>query len=72
MIKAIIFDCFGVLASDGWLPFREKYFSDNPDLLEKAIASNKRMDAGLHTYEDFLREIADLSEVPLNETRALI
>jgi HAD superfamily hydrolase (TIGR01509 family) len=72
MIQAVIFDCFGVLASDGWLPFREKYFANEPDLLEKAIASNKRMDAGLHTYEDFIRDISYLSGVPFDQTRALI
>lgn len=72
MIKAVIFDCFGVLASDGWLPFREKYFANDPDLLEQAITSNKRMDAGLHTYEDFIGDISDLSGIPLAQTRALI
>lgn len=72
MIKAIVFDCFGVLVSDGWLPFREKYFSHDADLLEKAIASNKRMDAGLHTYEDFLHNISELSGVEYAETKRLI
>lgn len=72
MIKAVIFDCFGVLASDGWLPFREKYFGNNSELLEKAIASNKRVDAGLHSYDDFLKEISELSGVGYDETKRLI
>ena len=68
----MIFDCFGVLASDGWLPFREKHFADNAELLELAVASNKRVDAGLHSYEDFLQEIAELSGVSFDETKRLI
>lgn len=72
MIKAVIFDCFGVLASDGCLPFREKHFAGNAELLELAIASNKRVDAGLHSYEDFLEEIAKLSGVSFGETKRLI
>ncbi len=63
MIKAVIFDCFGVLTTDGWLAFRERYFSNSPDLLEKGIVSNKRVDAGLITYGDFIHEIAQLANV---------
>ena len=72
MIKAVVFDCFGVLAEDGWLPFREKYFAHDADVLEQAIASNKRVDAGLHSYDDFLSEIAILAGISLAETRAQI
>ena len=32
--KAIIFDCFGVLAEDGWLPFKRKYIGDNLELMQ--------------------------------------
>ena len=35
-IKGIIFDCFGVLATDGWLPFKNKYFKEKPALFRKA------------------------------------
>jgi HAD superfamily hydrolase (TIGR01509 family) len=69
MIRAVIFDCFGVLARDGWLPFREKYFGSNPDHLELAIASNKRVDAGLTSYDDFITEVAQLAE--LSEAEAM-
>lgn len=29
MIRAIIFDCFGVLVGEGWKPFRDLYFSSD-------------------------------------------
>jgi putative hydrolase of the HAD superfamily len=71
-IKAVIFDCFGVLTRDGWLPFREKYFSDKPDLYEKATTSNHRVNAGLHSYKDFIHELANMAILTEAETRAAI
>lgn len=62
-IKAIIFDCFGVLTRDGWLPFREKYFSHDKDKHEQATESNHRVDAGLHAYPDFIKEVASLAGI---------
>ena len=61
MIRSIIFECFGVLATDGWLPFRDEHFGHDPVLLERASASNKRVDAGLQSYDDFVQEISYLS-----------
>ena len=72
MIKAVIFDCFGVLAYDGWLAFREKYFDDNPAVLERAMTSNKHVDAGLISYDDFVREIAGLANVSEAQTRSIL
>lgn len=72
MIRAVIFDCFGVLTTDGWLPFKRKYFSGNPQLEEEATNLNKRTDAGLATYEDFVRDIAELAHVPLAEASKAI
>lgn len=63
MISAIIFDCFGVLTTDGWLAFKEKFFLGKPDRMELAMASNKRVDAGLISYTDFIHEIATLAGV---------
>jgi putative hydrolase of the HAD superfamily len=72
MIRAIIFDCFGVLATDGWLPFRDEHFGHDPTLLERATISNKRVDAGLQSYDDFVRDISDLSGVEEREVRRAI
>lgn len=72
MIKAIIFDCFGVLAINGWLHFKDKYFDDNRELLEQATEYNKRADAGLIPYEEFLETIAGLAKISPEETRKII
>ena len=70
MVRAIVFDCFGVLASDGWLPYRDKYFSNDPILLEKAMSMNKDVDAGRVTYDDFIKEVAVMASLPENIARA--
>lgn len=63
MIKAIVFDCFGVLASDGWLPFRDSHFGSDPLKFEKVIEVNKKVDAGIIKYDDFIAQVAALAGV---------
>ncbi len=72
MIKAVIFDCFGVLTTDGWLPFKRKYFSNDPTLETEATDLNKRTDAGLATYDDFVQGIARLAHVSEGEATKAI
>jgi beta-phosphoglucomutase-like phosphatase (HAD superfamily) len=72
MIQAIIFDCFGVLATDGWLPFRQKYFGNNPELRQQVTDLNKQVDAGMAEYEDFIQTLAQLAHVQVAEARAVI
>jgi putative hydrolase of the HAD superfamily len=62
-INAIIFDCFGVLVSEGWLPFKYKYFGDDPDKFELATAAQKRADAGLVHHAQFVETVAALAGV---------
>jgi HAD superfamily hydrolase (TIGR01509 family) len=63
MIKAVIFDCFGVLTSDGWLPFAEKYFGGNTELKREAHDLNKRVDKGMLGYDEFVHEVAKLAAI---------
>jgi FMN phosphatase YigB (HAD superfamily) len=72
MIRAIIFDCFGVLTTDGWLPFKRKHFGHDPKLEAEATDLNKQVDAGLASYDDFLRSIAELAQVPDEEARRAV
>jgi len=72
MIKAIIFDCFGVLCTDGWLPLRDKYFGSDPQLLEQATLLNKSVDAGHSTYREFIAGIAEMAHMSEKEARAQI
>ncbi len=72
MIKAIVFDCFGVLASDGWLPFRKSYFGDKPELLDWVTTLNKKVDAGILRYDDFIEGVAALAGVSIGEAHRQI
>ncbi len=63
MIRAIIFDCYGVLTSDGWLPFKKHYFSHDPELLKEATDLSKQKNAGMITEREFVERVAALSKV---------
>lgn len=62
-VQAVIFDCFGVLASDGWLKFKREFFGDAPDKMERATELNHLLDAGLMTYRDFLEEVGGMANI---------
>ena len=55
MIKAIIFDCFGVLATDTWRAFLDA-LPEGIDI-KKAHELNHAVDAGLITQQEFLAGI---------------
>src|SRR4051794_37978902 len=72
MIRAIIFDCFGVLTSDAWLPFKRRHFGDDPDRQAQATDLNKQVDAGLADYNDFIAGVAGLAGMTSAQARAEI
>src|ERR1039458_6032951 len=63
MLKAIIFDCFGVLTTDGLTPFMNTYFGDNPDQQTKADAFTDGLNLGHISYSEFIRRLAKLANV---------
>lgn len=67
MIKAIIFDCFGVLVTEGWLSFKEKHFGTAPKLFARASELNRQADAGLISRSDFIDEIAKMAGLEANK-----
>lgn len=69
MIKAVIFDCFGVLTTDGWVPFKQKHFEGNPRLKQEAEDIGMQANAGFISYSDFLDQVADLAGVTPDEAR---
>ncbi|HUB94109.1 MAG TPA: HAD-IA family hydrolase [Verrucomicrobiae bacterium] len=71
-MKAVIFDCFGVLASDGWLPFKARYFEDNPELNAQATLLNRAVDAGKARYDEFVRQVAEMAGLPEKVAREQI
>jgi HAD superfamily hydrolase (TIGR01509 family) len=72
MIKAIIFDCFGVLTTDGWLPFKRKHFGTNTQLYEKATELNRQANTKLISYSQFISEIAAMAKMTPEEAQRTI
>lgn len=67
MIKAIIFDCFGVLAEDGWLPFKRAHIGDNPELVQALIDLGKQNEYGMIENAEYNRQVAELIGVSEDE-----
>lgn len=63
MIRAVIFDCFGVLAEDGWLPFKRKYIGDNQELAQAVADLGKQNEYGMINNQDYLKQSAGLMGV---------
>jgi len=72
MIKAIIFDCFGVLAEDGWTPFKRKHILHDPKLVEEVAKLGALSDRRALTYEETVQAVAKLISVDINELRAAV
>lgn len=72
MVRAIIFDCFGVLTSDGWTPFKKKHFTGDAAREEQAGDLSRRLNAGQFSYDVFVNEIADLADVSTHEARGAV
>lgn len=72
MIKAVIFDCFGVLTTDGWLAFCDKYFPSDDGRRAIAAELNRQTDAGLMTAAQFESEVARLAGIELGDARQVM
>lgn len=72
MIKAIIFDCFGVLAEDGWTPFKRKYIEGNPEVALAVQLLGKEVDSGKRSYKDMIQETAQLVGVSESMVRTAV
>ena len=71
MIKAVIFDCFGVLTTDGWKHLREEYCTTD-EMRLKAHQIDVAVNAGRINYEEFLQEIAALTGHTVSEVRNIL
>jgi putative hydrolase of the HAD superfamily len=72
MIKAIVFDCFGVLATEAWRPFKAKYFGHDPELFARASNVSWQADRGLMSYDDFIHTVAKMAGITPAEAIAYI
>lgn len=61
MIKALVFDCFGVLVRDGWLPFCERHFGHDPERLSQAHSISRAMNSGHIGIKEYIAELATLT-----------
>jgi len=69
MMRAVIFDCFGVLTHDGWKQIREEFFSQDPEKLQHSLDIDKAVNAGFISYDDFISEIAHMSGLSESDVR---
>lgn len=72
MIRAIVFDCFGVLAEDGWLPFKRKYVRENAQLIEQLADLGKQNEYGLISNDEYFSRAAQAVEVQEEVLRAAV
>jgi HAD superfamily hydrolase (TIGR01509 family) len=64
MIKAVIFDFFGVLALRGVNSFRKEILADDPQKYDQAAKLTDELNRGKLGYDDFIASLAKLAGVP--------
>lgn len=60
MVKAIIFDCFGVLVNESWLQFLTDY-AKTDEQYRLASSAQRAMDTGMIDESEFIDQIADIT-----------
>ncbi len=69
MIKAIIFDCFGVLVQGTLEAFSDTYLKGNPDLIARVRELDRKTNIGYLSYQGFVKEIAKLAKISFTEAQ---
>jgi epoxide hydrolase-like predicted phosphatase len=66
MLKAVIFDCFGVLATDGWLQYCETHLQNK---VERSFARELlgQHDRGFISLEEFAEQASELTHTSKEE-----
>ncbi len=72
MVRAIIFDCYGVLAKEKLLPFRKKYFGSDPKTFGEVTDMIGMTTAGHLSYADFIAKVSDLASITEKSAREQI
>lgn len=72
MIKAIIFDFFGVLVTEGFTQFRETYFAGDQNKYKQSLDLMKQVDSGLISEESFTNQIAELASTSRQKVNELL
>ena len=63
MIRAVVFDCFGVLATGTWSQFCEQHFAGDEAKLSLARDLNRASDGGYLTDAEYYGELAMLTGI---------
>lgn len=63
MIKAVIFDFFGVLVTEGFRQFCDTYFPDNKEKRTQAVRFVTEHDSGILSGEKYVLQLAELAGV---------
>jgi epoxide hydrolase-like predicted phosphatase len=69
VIKAVIFDCFGVLTTDGWKQIREEFLVHDEKLFRHSLDIDKAVNAGMMDYDEFINEIKNMTGLSTNNIR---
>ncbi len=72
MIKAIIFDCFGVLAEDAWLPFKREHVGDDVQLAKEIVNLGKQNEYGVISNDSYYTQAAELMGVEEQQLRTIL
>ncbi len=72
MFKAIIFDCFDVLVSNGIPIFINNYLADDLASQKSIFLLVESLNSGRIDYQTFLLKVSELSNVTLDETRRIM
>lgn len=72
MIKAVIFDFFGVLVTEGVTSFNRDFFHGNREKLRRVDALVDRLNMAQLPYDDFIAELAKLADCGQEEVRQYI
>jgi len=72
VIKAIIFDCFGVLVTEGFTALRQEYFENDYEKLSQVHDISRRLNLGQISYDDSVKETAALAGIKEADVRSYI
>ncbi len=67
MIKAVVFDCFGVLVESTYASFREKHFSDSPAKIREMHDIDSAANLGYMTQDELYLRLSDLAGISLEQ-----
>ena len=67
MVKAIIFDCFGVLVKSSLIPFGETYFANDTEKQQKLYELDRQANMGQLDYSSFVAQTAELAGISEQE-----